>query len=61
MKRTSKPPIGARPYYIAAENRIMELADAIRRNPGGENVPEWAREIMLQYELMRRMEDGKIF
>lgn len=58
-KKCYKPPIGARPYYIAAENRIMEPADAIRRNPGGAGVEEMAREIVLQRELMRRMRDGE--
>ena len=52
-----KPPIGAKPYYIQAEDRIKELAEAISRNPNCDRVKEWAVEIALQKELIDRMKE----
>ena len=57
-----KPPIGVKPYYVAAEHRIIELAEAIARaaeystkNP---KIIEWAREIILQATLSNQMDTG---
>lgn len=50
-----KPPVGVKPYYIQAEYRIRELAEAISRNPNCDRVKEWAIEIALQKELICRM------
>ena len=52
-----KPPIGAKPYYIQAEDRIRELAGAIIRNPNCDRVKERAVEIALQKELIDRMKE----
>lgn len=60
MNDTNKPPLGARPYYIAAENRIKELAQAISRYADTgmtENITEWAQEIILQCALLEVMQD----
>ena len=45
------------PYYIQAEDRIRELAEAIIRNPNCDRVKEWAVEIALQKELIDRMKE----
>ena len=52
-----KPPIGVKPYYIQAEDRIREIAEAIIRNPNCDRVKEWAVEIALQKELIDRMKE----
>lgn len=54
------PPLGAKPYYIAAWSRIGELIDAIERQyetgDGDAKLVElWAKEIVLQAKLIGAM------
>lgn len=52
--KTTKPPLGVKPCYIQAEERIKDLADAISRyaNRGDyEIIKKWANEICLQCEI----------
>ena len=56
-----KPPLGARPYYIASGDRIHELAEAISRHAGSPNrnldsMRKWAMEIIAQCDLIEKME-----
>ena len=52
-----KPPIGAKPCFIAAAERIQDLADAISRCPSTFSfVKSWANEILLQVELVEKAE-----
>ena len=58
-----KPPLGAKPYYIASGDRIHELAEAINRHAGSPNrnldyMRKWAREIIAQCDLIEKMEDN---
>lgn len=58
----TKPPLGAAPAYISAENRIKELADAISRtSEQGRfytgHITLWAREIILLCELMEKIKE----
>lgn len=49
-----KPPLGVKPCYIQAEERIKDLAEAISRYADRgdyEVVKKWAREICLQCEI----------
>lgn len=49
-----KPPLGVKPCFIQAEERIKDLADAISRyaNRGDyETIKRWAREICLQCDI----------
>lgn len=61
----NKPTLGVKPYYIAAEIRIAELADCIIRHVGDEypadteHITVWAREIVQQCNLIRAMQEGK--
>ena len=43
-----KPPLGAKPYFIALPNRIKELAEAILRNANDTSgvCKQWAEEII---------------
>jgi len=50
----SKPPLGVKPCYIQAEQRIKDLADAISRyaNRGDyEIIKRWANEILMQCDI----------
>ena len=54
-----KPPIGTAPYYVPAESRIKDLAQAIWQNVDTGNtvcIRLWAREIIEQCGLIERME-----
>ena len=56
---TEKPPLGVEPYYIPAESRIKDLAQAIWQNVDTGNtgcIRLWAREIIEQCGLIERME-----
>jgi ribulose 1,5-bisphosphate carboxylase large subunit-like protein len=60
FKDYTKPPLGASPAYIPAENRIKELAEAITRTSiEGRNytghISMWAREIIMQCEIMEKI------
>ncbi len=53
-----KPPLGACPYYIVAEDRIHELTAAIERSNAlhnSKNIKQWAKEIILQCDLIEEM------
>lgn len=57
-----KPPLGAKPCHIHAEQRIKDLSNAILRNIGSDkpkydSIRKWAREIALQCELAEIIED----
>ena len=65
MQDFTKPPLGATPAYIPAENRIKELAEAIIRvSTEGRNhtglISLWAEEIALQCQLMEKMRTAEI-
>jgi len=58
----NKPPLGAKPYYIAATDRIDELSKAIYdysqevdNKKFIKTIKKWASEIILQCELLERM------
>lgn len=56
-KIIDKPPLGVRPAYVAAWQRIRELIEGIRRqyeSPDGnsELVKKWAIEIKLQCQII---------
>lgn len=58
----TKPPLGASPAYITAENRIKELAEAISRaSVVGKHyighITLWANEIIWQCEIMKKEEE----
>ena len=57
-----KPPLGARPYWIAASERIGELATAILRNSEDasknyQKISKWAEEIMQQCDMIGYLRD----
>lgn len=67
MSETTKPEIGAKPYYIHAEDRIRDLGEAIARyahqarmNPQRDKIIEWAREITLQIAIIETLEQPEI-
>lgn len=54
-----KPPTGARPSYVAAEERIEELANAISKYAHSghyEKIAQWATEIVLQTAICKCVE-----
>lgn len=55
----NKPPLGARPYYIMAIDRIDELSKAIydysQETSKTDLIKKWASEIILQCELIEAM------
>lgn len=58
-KENGKPPIGVIPCALVAENRIYGLAEAIVRSEIPYNVDlikTWAKEIILQCDLVKEME-----
>ncbi len=55
-----KPPLGCRPYYISASERIKELAEAIARNADradlyGGHIEIWAYEILYQLAMLKKI------
>ena len=59
MGEMEKPPLGAAPAYIVAENRIDTLCLAIGRTIKGGNyelAKRFAKEIYLQCDLLMQME-----
>lgn len=49
-----KPPLGARPCFVLADERIKELSEAITRYSGtGEYkiMKKWAKEIVMQCDI----------
>ena len=59
MSDYEKPPIGARPTYISASDRIKELATAIVNHADRADLSEghiwlWASEILAQIDIIRK-------
>ena len=58
-----KIPIGTKPYYIAASDRIEELSQAINRYVylphSTECIKKWAKEIIYQCELIEKLDADK--
>ena len=57
VNQQSKPPLGVKPYWMVAWSRISDLAEAIERqyedaNGNAELVELWAREIVLQCQIL---------
>lgn len=57
MNEYKKPPLGCRPCYIAAGERIQELASAIKRyatEPENYSykIQKWAKEIVSQCDIV---------
>lgn len=60
----SKPPLGVKPYWMVAWSRISDLAEAIERqyedaSGNAELVELWAREIILQCQILNRLKEQK--
>lgn len=60
----SKPPLGVKPYWMVAWSRISDLAEAIERQYEDENgntelVELWAREIILQCQILKQLKEHK--
>lgn len=56
----SSPPLCVKPYFIQAEERIKDLADAISRyaNRGDyETIKRWANEILMQCNIAEMEKD----
>ena len=56
----ANPPLGCRPVYVAAMERIKELSGAIQRQaasdaPDVEKIKEWSAEIGAQIRLMEEV------
>lgn len=54
----NKPPIGVKPYWISAFDRISDLAQAIDRYSDEKNTTSiklWAKEIISQCDLVEEM------
>lgn len=63
MNDYNKPPLGAKPAELHAEERAKELADAISRNilDGNFHYCEmWAEELIIQIQLAKRFKPIKI-
>lgn len=60
QKRTAKPSLGVKPYWVAAWSRIGELASAIERQhespkPNTKLVEKWANEISWQCTIIEAL------
>lgn len=58
--QTEKPPLGARPAWIAHKERVYELVEAIRRGmgpvkPDYDLIASWAREIYVLCKMIDRL------
>lgn len=59
MAEMSAPPLGVKPAYLVAEDRITELCEAVVRMVEGKNyklAKRYAREIYYQCDLMNQIE-----
>ena len=57
--KMNKPPLGVKPSFVAGEERIASLCDAIERNleyGAYSQIKKWAKEIYLQSDLLLQME-----
>jgi hypothetical protein len=62
MEEYKKPPLGTCPYRLSAINRIYDLSCAIGRYGEDhyeklDNIERWAYEIILQCNLIRKIDD----
>lgn len=62
MSNYEKPPLGARPTYISASDRIKELANAIADNSDRTDlnvghIHLWASEILAQVDIIKKYEN----
>lgn len=62
--KQSKPPLGVKPYWMVAWSRISDLIEAIERqyedaNGNAELVELWAREIILQCQILKQIKEQK--
>jgi hypothetical protein len=61
MAKNERPPLGVKPYYIAASERIEDLADAIKRYAPNcdteyEKISQWAEEIKMQCAIAKKFD-----
>ena len=61
MAKNERPPLGVKPYYIAASERIEALAGAIERYAENvyteyEKIMEWAEEIKMQCMIAKKFD-----
>lgn len=61
MAKNERPPLGVKPYYIAASERIEALAGAIERYAENvdteyERIMEWAEEIKMQCMIAKKFD-----
>lgn len=61
MAKNERPPLGVKPYYIAASERIEALAGAIERYAENvdteyETIMEWAEEIKMQCMIAKKFD-----
>ena len=65
MNTYSKPPMGCKPAWLVAENRISELAQAIDRSVECRDrigsMRNWAQEILLQLEILENIKEDYPF
>ena len=62
MNMHERPPIGAAPYKIVAEQRILTLGQAIGRQEGFMNydlIELWTKEILFQLGLIKSLDKIK--
>lgn len=62
MSNYEKPPLGARPTYISASDRIKELANAIANHSDRADlciahIHLWASEILAQVDIIKKYEN----
>lgn len=62
--KQSKLPLGVKPYWMVAWSRISDLVEAIERqyedaNGNAELVELWAREIVLQCQILKQLKEHK--
>ena len=55
MSKSEKPPLGAKPYYIAHGERIHDLADAIKRTDDINDIRFYISEMLLICTLIEDM------
>lgn len=61
MAKNERPPLGVKPYYIAASERIEALAGAIERYAENvdteyEKIMQWAEEIKMQCMIAKKFD-----
>lgn len=61
MAKNERPPLGVKPYYIAAGDRIEALAGAIERYAENvdteyEKISQWAEEIKMQCMIAKKFD-----